>query len=296
LRIRPVPTPEVRPRILAHPRLRRANPVTLYGAAAALEATERLSTRPGAPARIGLVVCLQTGCVQYSSRFYEETLKEPATASPLVFPETVFAAPASHIGTLLGNVTVTTTLVGDPATFLQGVALAVDWLREEQTDLVLVVGAEEPHWLVADALKLFSKSAILASGAGALCLARDPALSLGVELACITAPHLYSSRRTVFDAAREMRAQLGPGAPDELLCDGLTGSARWDQAESSAWRDWPGSRVSVKKCLGEGLMAAAAWQCVAACDALAHSPYSAASVSLVGCNEQALGARFVRPR
>jgi len=46
--------------------------------------------------------------------------------------------------------------------------------------------------------------------------------------------------------------------------------------------------------LGEGLMAAAAWQCVAACDAVAVGRFGAASVSLVGSNQQAIGARFIR--
>jgi len=46
--------------------------------------------------------------------------------------------------------------------------------------------------------------------------------------------------------------------------------------------------------LGEGMMAAAAWQCVAACDALAEKKFTAANVSLVGSNQQAIGARFVR--
>ena len=50
----------------------------------------------------------------------------------------------------------------------------------------------------------------------------------------------------------------------------------------------------MKKILGEGLMAAAAWQCVAAVDALRHNNFSAATVSIVGCNQQAIGARFVK--
>jgi hypothetical protein len=39
-------------------------------------------------------------------------------------------------------------------------------------------------------------------------------------------------------------------------------------------------------------MAAAAWQCVLACDAVADGRFAAANVSLVGSNQQALGARF----
>ena len=41
-------------------------------------------------------------------------------------------------------------------------------------------------------------------------------------------------------------------------------------------------------------MAAAAWQCVAALDALMQNQYAAANVSIVGCNEQAIAAQFVR--
>jgi hypothetical protein len=41
-------------------------------------------------------------------------------------------------------------------------------------------------------------------------------------------------------------------------------------------------------------MALAAWQCVAACDAVATGRVPGASVSLVGSNQQAIGARFVR--
>jgi hypothetical protein len=44
--------------------------------------------------------------------------------------------------------------------------------------------------------------------------------------------------------------------------------------------------------LGEGLMAAAAWQCVTACDLIATGQFTAANVSLVGANQQAVGIRF----
>ena len=39
--------------------------------------------------------------------------------------------------------------------------------------------------------------------------------------------------------------------------------------------------------------AAAAWQCVAAVDALRKNQYDAATISVVGCNEQAIAAQFV---
>ena len=81
-----MPNPASRPEFLAHPRLRRTSPITHYVVAAALEATAALRANRDPGLRLGLVVCLQSGCVNYSCRFFDETLKDPATASPLLFP------------------------------------------------------------------------------------------------------------------------------------------------------------------------------------------------------------------
>jgi len=334
LRARLIPIPASRPEFLAHPRLRRTSPITHYVVAAALEATAALRANRDPGLRLGLVVCLQSGCVNYSCRFFEETLKDPATASPLLFPETVYAAPASHLAAVLGNISLASSLVGDPAAFLQGVSLGAQWLEENRVDACLVIGAEEINWILADALWQLERPAILTAGAGALCLCSNAKLSVGVELAAITDTHTYSSRKNRAQAARAMRGQLaigsvceterrsptrresngntskiaGPeaGAPiarlttpqrvavrEELLCDGIGNSPHADAAELTAWRDWTGPRLSPKRILGEGLMAAAAWQCVAACDALTGGRFIAANVSLVGSNQQAIGARFV---
>lgn len=295
LAARLVPNPSARPEFLAHPRLRRASPITHYAAAAALEAVAGLRTNPAAKnCRLGIVVCLQSGCVQYSCRFYDETLKNPATASPLIFPETVYAAPASHVAALLGNVVLVHSLVGDPSAFLQGVLLGIQWLEENRVDACLVIGAEEANWILADALWHLDRRAIAAAGAGALCLCRDAKLSSGVELATITDSHTYSAHRSRMQAAAAMRGQFENNSSKEFLCDGVGHSPRTDAAETAAWRDWTGSRASPKRILGEGLMAAAAWQCVAACDAVAGGRFAAANVSLVGSNQQAIGARFER--
>ena len=296
LRARLVPNPPTRPEFLTHPRLRRSSPITHYAAAAALEAVVGLRASADAKKlRLGVIACLQSGCVQYSCRFYDETLKNPATASPLVFPETVYAAPASHVAALLENVVIADSLVGDPSAFLQGVALGSQWLVENRVDACLVVGAEETNWITADALWQLDRAAIIAAGAGALCLCRDNKLSTGVELAAITDAHTFSARRNRVQAAQAMRHQLSKNSSSqELLIAGIGDSSRTDAAERAAWSDWHGARVSPKKILGEGLMAAGAWQCVAACDAVAGGKFAAVNVSLVGSNQQAVGARFVR--
>ena len=66
-----------------------------------------------------------------------------------------------------------------------------------------------------------------------------------------------------------------------------------DAAEISAWQGWQGARLSPKSIAGEGLMAATAWQCALAVDALKQNGFTGASVSVVGCNQQAIGARFI---
>jgi hypothetical protein len=292
--LRAVPRPAERPQFLSHPRLRRASPLSQYTAAVALEAVGNFAA-PGGSSSVGVVVCLQSGPVEYASRFLQETIKDPATASPLLFPETVFAAPASHVAAVFGNVPLATTLLGDPGTFLQGLALGAEWVETKRVEACVVVGAEEINWIQADALSFFEHAGILGAGAGAVCLTGERGDSLGVQLAAITDAHTYSAGKSQMAAAKEMRSQLAEGVPAEVLCDSL-GGTRFALAEKEAWEDWPGERISVKEVLGDGLMAGAAWQCVAACAGLAEGRFAAANVSVVGNNQQAIGGRFIKSR
>jgi 3-oxoacyl-(acyl-carrier-protein) synthase len=299
-----VPAAEPRPPCFAHPRLRRASPITQYAAAAALEAAgDLLAASP--TTRFGLIFCLQSGPVQYATRFFGEVVKDPATASPLLFPETVFSAPASHIAALLGTVPISYTIIGDPSAFLEGIAIGAAWLVEKRVDACLVVGAEEFNWLQAQAVWHFDHHAILGAGAGALCLTPspfpNPNLNLNpnlpppVELSLITDPATYSESAGMTVAAREVRSQIPAATATDLLVDGLGGTCQPGKAETAAWRDWPGARLSPKRILGEGLMAASAWQCVLAVDAIRSGRHPAATASVIGFNQQALAARFARP-
>jgi hypothetical protein len=272
--------------------LRRTSTITQYAVAAALEALGKDAAQFNqSELRLGIILCVMSGCVSYSRRFYDETLRDPATASPLVFPETVFNAPASHLASLLGTTAINYTLVGDPGTFLQGLALAAEWLNTEQVEAALVIGAEEMDWLTADAFRLFARHIVLSEGAGAIYLRCEKADPHAARLRTITDPYLFSDQSSRFEAAAKMQAALAAGSAD-LLCDGLQGISRLDAPEQRAWQNWSGARMSPKKLLGEGLMAGAAWQCVAAVDALAQGRHETANVSVVGCNQQAVGARF----
>ncbi len=294
LKYRPVPTPAVRPAFLTHPRLRRASPISQFAAAVAVEAlgTDAEKVRAG-EFSLGVILCVMSGCVNYSRRFYDEVLKDPSTASPLVFPETVFNAPASHLAALLGTTAVNYTLVGDPGTFLQGLALAGDWLVNGRVDECLVVGAEEFDWLTADAFHLFDRTMILAAGAGALRLSRSFSAATKAELTCVTNPQTYVTGASRAQALERVRRDL----PDAggLLCDGQQGLAKYDAAEMDVWRDWTSPRLSPKAVLGEGLAAASAWQCIAGVETMAAQQLPAVTVSVMGCNQQAIGAQFIRP-
>lgn len=294
LPVREVPPLTPAPPWTTHPRLRRASPITLYAVSAVHEASLMAGGSAEPSTRLGLVLCLLAGCVQYTERFFGEVLRDPSSASPLLFPETVFNAPASHVAVLLGAPPLTCTLLGDPSVFLQGLDLAADWLTGERVDECLVVGAEETSWLLADALLPFDRSTQAAGGAGAILLTRSAKRSTGVELEQVTDLQVYAREQSRRAAADRVRTLLPEGAVDGLLCDSRVGSARLDAAETSVWRDWPGARVSPKVVLGEGLMAASAWQCVTAIDALCRGRHRKAWVSVVGQNEAAAGACFAR--
>lgn len=293
LLVRTVPPPETRPVFLTHPRLRRASVITQHTVGAALEAIgEDAASVLSGGLRLGIVVCTMAGSVNYSRRFYEEVLRDPATASPLLFPETVFNAPASHLAACLGTNEISYTLVGDAGIFLQGLGVAAGWLLDNRVDGVVVVGAEEADWVVTEAIGLFQRDAIHSAGAGAVYLRKEKTSAACAELVGITDSFLFTQNQNRTEAAQKMRRQLPPCGLNELLCVSAPPSPRAAVAENQAWCDWSGHRRAPKSVLGEAFTAASAWQCVAACQAIASREFVAANVSVVGTNQQAIGARF----
>ena len=294
LNVSNVPPPPSRPAFLAHPRLRRCSTITQNAVGAACEAlgADLIAVQSG-QLRVALILCAMSGCVTYSRRFYEEVLNDPSLASPLLFPETVFNAPGSHLAAFLNSRAPSSTLVGDETTFLQGLALAAQWLDQGDAEGCLVLGLEEADWLSADALRHFSRNAVHASGAGAIYLRAVAPSVATVELDAITDVETFSSETNRGAAATRIREQLPTGTANELLCLSSRNDTPAD-AETQAWQDWSGARIAPKCVLGEAFTASAAWQCVAACDALSRGTASAANISVLGTNQTAAGARFIR--
>jgi hypothetical protein len=288
LPVRFVPPPSPRPAFLAHPRLRRASPVAQYSVGAALEALGGDASLVSSGAlQFGIVECTMTGGISYSRRFYEEVIQDPATASPMVFSETVFNASASHLAAYLGAPAINYTMVGDAGTFLQGLALAAQWLEDGQAEACVVIGAEESDWTTADALRLFQRHDIHSAGAGAVYLKTERPSGAPVELVAVTDSFPVTRSLGQDEAARKMRAQLPAGRPNELLCS--------SEGANAAWKDWTGSLLTPKTVLGQAFVASAGWQCAAACDLIQRGRYAGVNVSVTGGGQQAIGARFVNP-
>src|SRR6266403_1127536 len=175
----------------AHPRLRRASVISRFAAAAGLDALRAAGVTIDSQnsERTALIFAISNGGVIYTKRFYRDVVDAGAqSASPLLFPETVFNAPASHLAAILGITGASYTLVGDGAVGILALKMAEDLMASDTLDYCLVVGAEEADWLLCDAYhkwRLLRSSSpiepfqqpprgmILSEGAGAVLLARS---------------------------------------------------------------------------------------------------------------------------
>jgi 3-oxoacyl-(acyl-carrier-protein) synthase len=274
--------PESAMKGLAHPRLRRASAISRFGAAAGLQALEsaglKLDTQTAG--RTALIFAISNGGVIYTKRFYREIVSTgPQTASPLLFPETVFNAPASHVAAILGVTGATYTLVGDGAVGIAAINMADELMKNEALDYCLIVGTEEVDWLLCDAYRQWrllrmtppiepysnqNRGMILSEGAGAVLLARNGPVS--VER---VHPGGYFSKRT--EAEKILKTILNELCQTEsdLVISSANGTFI-DGAESQALRQvLPNASVyTVKPALGESVGAAGLWQVIAAAQAL----------------------------
>ena len=273
-----VPIRNPRPSFLARPRLRRASPIAHYIVGAGLEALG-LNDRPSESKRVGVICSVMGGSVIYSERFYGEVLAEPRTASPLLFPETVYNAPASHLSSVLGSTERNYTLVGDQTGFLDGLSTAATWLNEGLVESCVVSGGEEVGWATAEAGRLMSPFQI-AEGAGAVLLSTQPS---PVRLKLITRAYPFVRPKSRSDVWSDM--------VKELLAAGASVSD-WlpPQKPGSCLSEGSGNLAAF---LGDGLAAGGAWAAAAAVATVASGRNSAA-VGIFGSNLQARGAIFVR--
>lgn len=272
-----VPPPAVRPPWALHPRMRRASAISQFALGAALEALGD-GDSPRAHPGLAILMGVMGGGVNYSQRFFGEVLAQPATASPMLFPETVFNAPASHLGAVLGTRARNDTYVSDPSGMITALAAAAGWLADGIADACLVAACEEADWTTAGAIGHFPRPAIPSEGAAALVLRREPG---PVELIAVSSSF---PRTRGHDRSRDVEAvlrELGadPGNPDgldpQVVVAGL-----------------PGAAGCVEARLGDGLAATGGWACVAAIDALLRGTARSSVALLAGGNFQTVGCAF----
>ena len=265
-----------------HPRLRRASLISRFAAGAGLAALNdaRLTIDTEAAHRIALVFAISNGGVIYTKRFYHDIVAAGAeTARPLLFPETVFNAPASHLAAILGITGRSYTLVGDGAVGLLAIRMAEDLMANDEVDYCLVVGTEEADWLLCDAyrkwrllrsappIEPFHKPArgmILSEGAGAILLGRTGSVRIDIT----HAGAYYSKRR---EAGESLKRVLGcVGTADSTIVIASANGTFIDEAEAQAVsKVLPEAMVyTPKAALGESVGAGSLWQVIIAAQAL----------------------------
>jgi 3-oxoacyl-(acyl-carrier-protein) synthase len=257
----------------SHPRLRRASAISRFAAAAGLTAL-RQAKQPLPPLdRIALVFAISNGGVIYTRRFYADIVKSGAqSASPLLFPETVFNAPASHLAAILGNSGASYTVVGDGAVGILALKLAEDLIASSDLDACLVVAAEEIDPLVCEAYRQWhflrdpkkpetGRGMIMSEGAGAVLLKRSNG---GSEIDQIV-PGANFFRRS--EASARLGSVVARLKNEIGFCIGSANGTFIDRAERTAVGDEL-PLFSPKIALGESVGTSVFWQLITAAKAL----------------------------
>lgn len=289
------------------PRLRRASMISLLAAAAGKAAIldSGLDLTPTVRSRLALVFGVSSGGVQYTRRFYEQVVKEGASAaSPLLFPETVYNAPASHLAAMLGMDGATYTIVGDGTVGLQALHFGAQLLQTGEADHVLVVAAEELDWILLEAHREWRLSvakgravthgpshtgALLAEGAGAVLLGREGRRAT----AHLREGRTCFSRREAAHVMDGLLAEFAALAPVDIVVSGGNGTWADDVITSAVERNFPQTErpwLMPKDHFGEALGAGALLQVVMAVDALGKPGVERALVAAMGWNQQAAAA------
>ena len=283
------PLPEI-PAGIA-PRLRRSGSISYFACAAAADAMESSGSIPGG--RMALVYAASDGAVTYTRRFYEDVVAH-GTGSPLLFPETVYNAPASHIAAMLGLDGVVLTLVNDATAGMDALSTASDLIHSGEVDRCLVVAAEELDWITCEGYRRWNLASTAAPrDRGAVLTEGAVAMVLGVpdvarpQILRIHAGRIlprHSNRRQ--NIRRVLAGLAGGEAPGVAV---LSSSCSDPIEELTVRECFPEARIlTPKRSAGEAFAASSLLQCLCACGAM--GPSGRAVVSVLGWSGQFGGA------
>ncbi len=279
-----------------HPRLRRSSAISRFAVVAGLDALADAGIKLDSESakRTAIIFAVSNGGVVYTKRFYHDIVATGAqAASPLLFPETVFNAPASHLAAILGITGASYTLVGDGAVGLLALKMAEDLMLDPALDRCLVVGAEESDPLLCDAYHRWRLRMTLSEGAGALLVDRRGEISIDA----IDAGSNFVRQMDAAKCVDEIFARLK--ASDSDLIVASANGTFIDRAESTAIaRHCQRAPVyAPKTALGESVGASSIWQVICAAQALKtraipglkNHRANRAVVSACGLNQQVAG-------
>ncbi|MDD5201313.1 MAG: beta-ketoacyl synthase N-terminal-like domain-containing protein [Terrimicrobiaceae bacterium] len=276
--------------VAGRPRLRRSSVISHFAVAAALDALRDAGCDP-ANERVALVFAATNGGVIYTRRFFEDVSKTGAHAgSPLLFPETVYNAPASHVAAALGMPGISTTLVNDATVGVEAIAAAVELLESDACDHCLVVAAEEADWVICEAYATWrltgeaptietkrESGAIFGEGSAAVLLGAD---GNGPEIAELHSGTLF---RSIAQARTKLVRIVGNFAGDVPLVISSASETRFDEAERDVAP--AARRIAPKAALGECFAASTLAQIVCATLAIRDGT-SNALIPVVGFHGQ----------
>ena len=226
---------------------------------------------------------MSDGGVIYTRKFYDQVVREGA-GSPLLFPETVYNAPGSHVAALLGLDGITYTLVGDASAGLAALELGAQLVASGEVDHCLVAGAEEADWVLCEAYRRWRLSALTADGAAAVVLGREGryrlhAMSSGVPF--------FRQSEAGASLAAALRQLPRPAAARASSAARMGHSWTGPSARRSPDRR---PRFSRKASLGDAFGASALMQVICAVRSLRDDPEGAVLVPVIGLNHQAAAA------
>lgn len=126
------------------PRLRRSGTLSLLAVAAAADAVAAAGLDEEEAASMTVFFATTDGGVRYTARFFEEVVARGLGAgSPLLFPETVYNAAASHVAARFRCTGEAITLVGDSSAGISALCAAAGAVATGTTDRALVVASNE---------------------------------------------------------------------------------------------------------------------------------------------------------
>jgi hypothetical protein len=277
------------------PRLRRSSTISLLAVSASVDAVASARMEPDVLKRTALVFASSDGGVVYTRKFFAEIVERGEGAgSPLLFPETVYNAPASHIAARLGLECEVLTLVGDAAAGLSAVQTACELIAAGEAESCVVAAAQELDWITCEAYRRWgliqnghNSACVFSEGAAAIVLTGKPN---GCRILATHPGYSYPTEAEAEEKFETMLIELVQRSPVDLFVSCASGT-RFDLPERKCVaKHLPAARIlTPKSVLGESFACSTLQQIITAVLALEESGGGNALVVTIGCNRQMAG-------